>query len=366
MTAEKEMVVTESEASAQSEAKDTDNPLSGGGGAENVFSVVNSLENGDWDTAGLSAMSVGIDAVGLAADPLGSLASWGVGWLIEHVWFLREPFDALMGDPNEISGMAGTWQNIGDEIKTVADGYRRAAAGTAEWEGKAGDAYRGMGAEFATSVEALSSAGKGMKGAVNGAGTVVNAVRGIVRDLIATAVGEIAAAALRWLAASAATAGIAIGGAIADAVRLALKWADKISGWMHKLAEVLTNLSKHLDKLGATATSVRKKVDGYFNLLSNPPEGNLVKIQPQQGGVSGASIDDAASKVNKNADNWRERSGLWQGGGEFKPFMRGEIFQPHVAAGGDGGMTKLATDAVKEHGKLDDGEREQQQSEEKK
>lgn len=365
MTTEQGMVVSAAEVQKQNEEKNVDNFASGGGGVENAVASWKAIDNGDWDTAGLSVMSLGIDAIGLAADPLGTLASWGVGWLIENVGFLRDAFDALMGDPDEIAGMASTWENVGKEVQEAAEQYRHAAAATTDWEGKAGDAYRKMGSELAEHIEALSAAGKGMKGAVEGAGTVVSAVRGIVRDLIATAVGEIAAAALRWLAASVATAGIAIGGAIADAIRIALKFADKISGYMKKLGEVLHNLWSNIDKLGSAALTVREGIDDFFRLLSTPPEGNLVKVQSQKNGISEASIDDAASKVNKSSDSWRERSGLWQGGGEFKPFMKGDIFQPHVGAGGDGGMTKLATDAVKEYSKLDDGKDDQQNTEEK-
>ncbi len=355
MTTEQDLVVTGDEAIAQSKAKNTANPASGGGGAENVVSVVKSIENNDWDTAGLSAMSLGIDAVGLAADPLGTLASWGVGWLIEHVGFLRDAFDALMGDPDEIAGMASTWENVGKEVEDVAEQYRKAAAATTDWEGKAGDAYRKMASELTKHIEALSAAGKGMKGAVEGAGTVVGAVRGIVRDLIATAVGDIAAAALRWLAASVATAGIAIGGAIADAVRLALKWADKISGWMKKLGEVLHNLWSKLDNLGSAAGSVRKGIDDFFSLLSNPPEGNLTNVGSQKA-LTEQNATDAARHIapSTTAESMAKR-GFGQGGSEFKPWMEGDLFQPHLQMGPDGGATKLATDTVKETAKLDDG-----------
>ncbi|MBA8823288.1 hypothetical protein FHX42_000617 [Saccharopolyspora lacisalsi] len=213
-----------------------------------------------------------------------------------------------------------------------------------------------MASELTKHIEALAAAGKGMKGAVEGAGTVVGAVRGIVRDLIATAVGDIAAAALRWLAASVATAGIAIGGAIADAVRLALQWADKISGWMKKLGEVLHDLWSNLDKLGSAATSVRKSIDEFFSLLSNPPEGNLTNVGSQKALTDQNAADAARHIAPSTTTGSMAKRGFAQGGSEFKPWMKGDLFQPHLQMGPDGGATKLATDTVKETAKLDDGD----------
>ena len=36
------------------------------------------------------------DTIGFAIDPLGSVLTAGVGWLLEHISFLREPLDALL------------------------------------------------------------------------------------------------------------------------------------------------------------------------------------------------------------------------------------------------------------------------------
>lgn len=356
MTTEKDLVVTDDEALAQAKGeKNTYNQYSGGGLAENAEQIRLSIQNGDWDTAGLSMMSAGVDTVGLATDPLGSLMSWGLGWLIEHVDFLRDGFDALMGDPNAIGGMAGSWGNIGDEIQSVADEYRRAAADTTEWEGRAGDAYRNLGSDIAQQIDGLAAAGKGIKGSVEGAGTVVGAVRGIVRDLIATAISDIAMAALRWLAASVATAGIAIGGAIADAIRLALKWADKISGWMKQLGEVLHNLWSKLDNLGSVATKLRKGIDEYFRLLSRPPEGNLLNVQGQKALTKENAVDAAGQVAPSTTTGSTARRGFLGGGTEFKPWAEGDIFKPSFTTAGDGGAIKFSTDTVKEHAKLDDG-----------
>ncbi|WP_433869734.1 WXG100 family type VII secretion target [Saccharopolyspora sp. CA-218241] len=356
MTSTSDLVVTADESVALTEAKNAANPFSGAGGVENVYGATQALTNGDWDTAGLSALGVGLDAVGFAADPLGSLASWGVGWLIENVSFLREPFDALMGNPDAISGMASTWENIGEELKSVAQGYGQSAQSTTAWEGRSGNAYRALGAETAKTLDAVGETCHGMKAAVEGAGTVVGAVRGIVRDLIAGAIGEIVSAVLKWGIAAACTAGIAAGGLIADAIRIALKWADKISGWMTKLADALKSLSSCLDKLGSAGQSLKTKVDDFFAGLANPPSGNLVNVRTQPA-LSGNHLDSVGTGAQTEGasafqDAW---SGFKAGGAEYKPFTSGEIWSPHLDMGPDGGRAKMTYEVVKETAKLDDG-----------
>ncbi len=355
MTSEEDLVVTADESNAESARKNTENPANGAGGIENFVGTAMALQNHDWDTAGLSAVGLGVDAVGLAANPLATLASWGVGWAIEHVSFLTEPLNALAGDPNAISGMASSWENIGKELKTVATEYGTSASNTSGWEGKAGDAYRKLAADTAKTIDALGEACNGMKGAVDGAGAVVGAVRGIVRDLIAGALGEIIAAAIKWVAAAACTAGIAVGGAIAEVISIALRWAEKISGWMQKLADALKSLSGFLEKFGTAGKTIKTKVDEIFAGLASPPSGNLVKVQPQK-----IFSEQNLAKTAEDALS-EGTSPLKKGFTEYKPFAKGDIWQPNLDMGPDGGRAKFGYEVAKGAAATDDGKDEQQQ-----
>ncbi|QUH04462.1 hypothetical protein HUO13_30080 [Saccharopolyspora erythraea] len=348
MASEDALVVTGDEAAKESEEKGTANPFSGAGGFENVYGIGQSISNGDWDSVGLNAMGAGVDAVGLAADPLGTLLSWGFGWVIDNVSFIKEPFNDLMGDPDAISGMAASWEKIGTELKGAGKEYGQSVSATTQWEGKSADAYRKLGEDGAKAIDAMAEASTAMKSAVEGAQVVVAAVRGIVRDLIAGAVAEIVSALLKWAAAAAATAGIAAGGAIADAIRIALKWADKISEWMNKLGTVLKNLWNKLDELGSAAASIRKGIDGFFHNL-----GNMPGIAPKQSAITEQSLTDAARKIAPSTTTGSAASrGFMAGGSEFMPSFRGNIFE---AGWTDGGASKLGYEAVKETAKLDDG-----------
>lgn len=69
----------------------------GAGFFDSADSAAQAIDRGDWAEGLLNVGAGGLDMLGLAADPLAGLLSAGAGWVIEHVSFLREPFDALLG-----------------------------------------------------------------------------------------------------------------------------------------------------------------------------------------------------------------------------------------------------------------------------
>ncbi len=357
MSSESDLVVTADESEADAKEKNTFNAASGAGGVENFIGASLAIQNNDWDTLGLNAIGLGVDAVGLATNPLGTLASWGVSYLMEHVSFLREPFDALMGNPDAIGGMSSTWENIGKELAAVSQDYANAVKGTTAWEGKAGDAYRALGDDTAKTIEALGEACNGMKSAVDGAGAVVGAVRGIVRDMIAGAVGEIISIVLKWGIAAVATAGIAAGGMIAEAVTTAIRWGNKIAGWMEKLASILKKLWDCMDKLGSAGKAVKGKIDAFFTGLANPPAASIANTSAQKAFDSqaiqntGRGLEGSTTSAAKDA-----LAGFKAGGTEYKPWAQGDLFKsPAVDLGPQSGANKFGYEVAKGAAATDDG-----------
>ncbi|GGM75109.1 hypothetical protein GCM10012275_52250 [Longimycelium tulufanense] len=310
--------MTENNLVAQQEDKYS-SPTAGSGAIDSVFTANDKVKDGEWAEGLINAGIGGIEILALAADPLAGLAAAGVGWAIEHVPFLREPFDALMGSPEAIKAVSQTWQNIAGEMKKIADDYRSAAKGTEGfWDGAAGGAYRGMAGAHATGVEGVGALADGMAGAVAGAGSVVAAVRAIVRDLIAEAVGKIIAKAIEWGVAAVATAGLALGGAIADIIATAVVWANKISKFMKRLGTALTNLMKRLDDLGSGGKAAREAMEKFVRNAQNPGKLDF---------------------------------------GDFGPNIHGDLKltlkKPTFTPGADSGVTKLGLETARESAKID-------------
>jgi hypothetical protein len=187
-----------------------------------------------------TAAGAGLDTLGAVVSPLDSLLAGGVGWLIEHVWFLHEPLDALAGDPTQITAQARTWHNVGVELGAVAQDHRGAAAALGGWEGPAGEAYRGAVDRFSGALERAGRDATELADLILTTGAQVGTVRALVRDWIAEWVGE----ALQYAVVVGVAALVSAGGALGvGAVRLivsALELAGTIVRQVRRLLDALT------------------------------------------------------------------------------------------------------------------------------
>ncbi|GGU66655.1 hypothetical protein [Lentzea flava] len=245
----------------------TDNPLvakeedstewySGSGIAESISDLVKGIESGNWADIGLGALTTGLEALSFVIDPIGSVGSNLVGFIIEHVAPLREALDDLAGNADAVAAQAQTWQNVGKAVAQVKSDYERdAATDTAAWAGKAGDAYRRRAADTAALIGAAAEASNGIGSAVRMAGMLVAVVRETVRDLIADLVGRLVVWAAEALTVVGAPA------AAAQAATAAAKWAARIAQIIKNLVRALQNLIPMLRKLGELLKQIRKKMD---------------------------------------------------------------------------------------------------------
>ena len=178
---------------------------SGAGLFDDIGLTAKDLAQGNWVDAGVDAAGGALDLLALVEDPLGGLAAAGVGWLIDHISFLSWPFDVLAGSPGQIQAMSTTWTNISAALNQGANDYTASVNSLrGNWKGSAADAYFSAANNFAIS---LSSAGSAASLAATGftlTGILAATIRGIIRDDIATFVGQliekaIITAAAAWI-----------------------------------------------------------------------------------------------------------------------------------------------------------------------
>jgi hypothetical protein len=235
-----------------------DNSTDGGRIVDTVWKCAQDFNNpSDWAFDGVA---LGLDVLGFVANPLGTLVGGGIGWLIEHVSFLKEPLDDLAGDPGAVNGVAATWGAVGKECAKVADEYARAATSeTASWKGESGDAYRATAAELAEQIKALEGAANAVSNGVRFSGILVATVRGIIRDIIADVVAEFLIAAVSALATSWCSFGASIAAFTGWAVARAAATAGKIAGKVSKLLMKLAMAIRKFDKLRGASTALAKR-----------------------------------------------------------------------------------------------------------
>jgi hypothetical protein len=269
------------------EARDSTTWSTGLGLVDDAHQITTGIQSQSWVDGTLGGVGASLDILSVAIDPLGSLVSWGVAWLMEHVRPLKEALDWLAGNADEVSAHAATWKNVAAFTDAARQQYvQRLQQEVSGWHGASGEAYRGQAGTHASVLDGLATAAQGISYAVEGAGLLVGLVRGIVRDLIAQFVGTLAARLPQWLAEAGLTLGIATPVVIGQVAALVAKWVDKIQHFVRALLSSLRRLHPMLDRLGDTLVDLRglaaklsrsgdplapkTPADYEFNLVANP------------------------------------------------------------------------------------------------
>jgi hypothetical protein len=223
----------------KTDAASDESSLEGAGILQDFWDTGAKISSGDW-AEGLANLANGtIGLVGLAVDPIGTLLSAGFGWIIEHVPFLRDLLDMLVGDQVALDNMIGTWENVGKELEQVGeDLHKTVDHDSAGWKGPAADAYRAFAKDRADLYAGLASGANAMGMLVSLCKTILAVVRTIVRDLVSEALAKLVSILMRYPG-PAAPAGLA-----AEGVPKAIQYAQKAMGWIKKLAKAFGEANK--------------------------------------------------------------------------------------------------------------------------
>jgi RHS repeat-associated protein len=246
--------------------QETTTAVTGIGIAESCVDIAHGVSGGDWVEAGLGVLGAGLEVLSMVIDPLGTLASYGVSWLIEHVRPLKEALDWFAGDPPVIRSFSQTWGTVAAEVNTVAQDFlTEATSGTAGWTGAAGDAYRGHATEAADALAGAGTLADGISVGVMIMGEVVAFVREFIRDLVGELVGRLIA----WALEAAATLGLATPLVVAQATAAISKVVNKVADVVRKLVKTLGNVAPRirkiidkLDEIIQKLSTLTRKADG--------------------------------------------------------------------------------------------------------
>jgi hypothetical protein len=300
--------------------------------AEDLGDLVTGIRSGNWIDTSIGGFAASMDALAFVTDPLGTLVSWGVAWLMEHVKPLRDALDWLAGEPAQITAYAQTWHNVAASARQAgADLTTAVGRDLAGWTGPAGDAHRRRAGSHAAALGAIGDAAEAIGVIVEGAGLVVALVRQLVRDLLAEFVSVLAVRLWEWLAEEAGTLGIGTPWVVAQVSALVAKWVAKITKLLHALVGTLRRLAGKIGEVGKLIEALRaflkrghpvqpyirvhggsrssrprgndyEKLDGwaedaYENIRSNDDVDSItshLRDAPRVDGTSGFSVDEIA------------------------------------------------------------------------
>lgn len=194
-----------------------------------------------------TAAGVGLDALGFVTDPFGEVATAGIGWLIEHVGFLREPLDRLAGNPAEVLARATDWHRGARAV--AAEAAQRALPDLGGWTGSAAEAARAAAARDAAALTRLAADCAAVADRLLEVGATIGAERALIRDTIAGFLWDLA----RWALASVASAGaltpLAVASAVGEAATLGVRIAEGVRALLAWLAEARAGLGALLTSL---------------------------------------------------------------------------------------------------------------------
>jgi hypothetical protein len=263
----------------------------GSGMFNDVATTVKDFSDGDWANAAMDVATDGLDLLGAAMEPMNALASAGVGWLIEHISFLKDGLDKLAGNPEAVTAKAQTWQNVAQQLNKTAETYEQSAAKAGQsYKGGGADAYQATAKSYADSLRGAAGHAQNASTAMQVGAAIVGTERGLIRDLISEFVGGLIVKGLAALATSWCSFGGTVAAFIADSVVEGGILAEKISTRIAKIVEKLEALAKNANKSKGAIEAAAKA---------------LAKVGKTAGKIADKSLD-AAAKVEKTANNLKQ------------------------------------------------------------
>ncbi|MGW3959333.1 PPE domain-containing protein [Amycolatopsis sp. NPDC005003] len=291
------------------------NAQTGGAGIfSDAAATLTDATGGDWGNLAMDVGTDALDLLGAAMDPLGTLASAGVGWLIEHISFLKDGLDKLAGKPEAITAKAVTWTNIAKQLTETAESYEQKArqVGRSFRDCGSAEAYQRTAESYVGVLRGAASHAEGASTAMNVGAALVGTERGLIRDMISSFVGELIVKALAALAASWCTFGGTIAAFIADTVIEGGVLAEKISTRIAKIVEKLEGLAKGAGKskaaLEGAANALKKAGKAADRIVDRSVETAAgIERKADELKQAGREAKPAEERAEGWKDAWREK-----------------------------------------------------------
>jgi hypothetical protein len=235
--------------------------ISGLGKTASAYGTIFTAEKFSYLDAGVATATTAIDVLSFVSNPFKHLLQAGLGWLFEHISFLREPLDWVAGNPQAIEGLALTWNNIAMEMSSAADEWAAELKSVEDWDGADATAYRTAAAGFEQVLRSSAEAAATTANGVNIAGVAVGILRTIFLEIITNFIAEAIMLGLAALA----SAGFTFGATLAAAVtRIVSKAVTVFGNLLGKLGQLMSKFGRYIAsfrKFGSQSQGLKKAMD---------------------------------------------------------------------------------------------------------
>jgi hypothetical protein len=260
----------------------TSNSTTGAGVVDSWHSLASSIEEiktlhgGDAAAVGVeigvTAVGAVLDTVAFAMDPLAKLISAGLGWLIEHISFLKEPLDQLAGDPAEVKKLAEELHKIAGNLRNAGKDLDSALqAQITRWQGEGYDSFKSLLDGHRTQIDDAGHSVDVAGYVVETTMALITAVRSLIRDIITTILGDIISTMLVALALAIPTFGASVVAGVAKCVATAAVQAAAMAAKLAKVVAFAGRVGKRLTDLAKLTKGSAPRPGSTHELTPVPP-----------------------------------------------------------------------------------------------
>ena len=315
------------------EVKETETVWSGSRLLEDGVDLKEAFESKSWVAGGLAVAATAADTAAAVMDPLGEALSAGMGWIIEHLWPLKDWLNELAGDSDAVAAAASTWTNIGAKLSSCAGDLE--AVCSSRLAGQESLAVATFKSLQAGSASHLRMTGQ-LAGAISGGLTVASMIVRMVHDMVRDAISDVIGKLLSKASITVLTAGVAAPWAVSAVATDVSSWATRLSKEVADVVLSSKNLKKLLDKAETLFRRVGKK---WESLKASRAEKKAAKKKAAENPADDAkNADDAADAAKGAAAASAVPPG--KGGGGTPPSDKGKT--PHSPDKGRDGAAKPA------------------------
>ena len=237
---------------AKPESTHETNPLKDAGIVSDIRDLYKSESALD---ATLSTIGIAADLVDAAVNPIKTLVSWAVNWVISHIDPLPDMLQQFTGDPEKVEAAALTWERIGDQwTQAAAELEAAVAAGLDAQVCRTLSAYK---VQIGSVIETFRSLGDACR-VVATCLNILSAMVKIVYDLTREAIGDLIGTFVQSVWEAVSTVGLATPAIVAQISATVSKWVARITtkgkqvlNGFREALKSFTKLDGILEKLGS-------------------------------------------------------------------------------------------------------------------
>ena len=305
------------------EVKESETVWSGSRLLEDGVDLKEAFESNSWVAGGLATAATVADTAAAVMDPLGEALSAGMGWIIEHLWPLKDWLNELAGDSDAVAAAASTWTNIGTKLSSCATDLEAVCSSRlAGQESLAVATFKTLQAGSASHLRMTGQLAGAISGGLTLASMIVRMVHDMVRDAIADVIGKLTSKA----AIMAVSLGTAAPWAVSSLAADVSSWATRLSKEVTNVVTSAKNLKGLLSKANRLFDDVGEKFAGMAAMAlgygsknaDNAAKGakhadNAADATKGAAGTAGAATSAKraskaadAAKTGKNADKYQK------------------------------------------------------------